>query len=65
LDALGDLGGAASNKQISSRTGMTADHVRGLLKYATTKKEPVVVTEPGSGVWRLTRSLNGAAVGER
>jgi hypothetical protein len=60
LDALEDLGGAASNKQISSRTDMKPDHVRGLLKYAAGKEHPPVVTEPGSGVWRLTRSLNGA-----
>lgn len=60
LDALEDLGGTASNKQISSRADMNPDHVRGLLKYASGKHHPPVVTEPGSGVWRLTRSLNGA-----
>ena len=59
LDALEDLGGRASNKQIGNRTGMKPDHVRGLLKYASRKKpDPPVVTEPGSGVWRLTRPLN-------
>jgi len=60
LDALEDLGGAASNKQLGSRTDMKQDHVRGLLKYASGKENPPVVTEPGSGLWRLTRSLNGA-----
>jgi hypothetical protein len=60
LDAIEDLGGTASNKQIGSRVGMKPDHVRGLLKYASGKNHPPVVTEPGSGVWRLTRSLNGA-----
>src|ERR1700690_2388676 len=54
LDALEDLGGTASNKQISGRVDMDPDHVRGLLKYASGKKpNPPVVTEPGSGVWRL------------
>jgi len=60
LDALEALGGAASNKQLGSRVGMRPDHVRGLLRYAADKEHPPVVTEPGSGVWRLTRSLNGA-----
>jgi chromosome segregation ATPase len=60
LEALEDLGGRASNKQIGTRAGMKPDHVRGLLKYAASKEHPPVVTEPGSGVWRLTRSLNGA-----
>ena len=59
FDALEDLGGTASNKQLGIRTGMKPDHVRGLLKYASSKAHPEVVTEPGSGVWRLTRSLNG------
>ena len=64
LDALEDLGGTASNKQISGRVDMDPDHVRGLLKYASGKKpNPPVVTEPGSGVWRLTRALNGAGGG--
>jgi hypothetical protein len=64
LDALEDLGGTASNKQISSRVNMKPDLVRGLLKYASTKSHPPVVTEPGSGVWRLTYSLNGAGGGQ-
>lgn len=65
LDALEDLGGTASNKQLGIRVGMKPDHVRGLLKYASGKKpHPPVVTEPGSGVWRLTRSLNGAGGAE-
>jgi hypothetical protein len=71
LDALDDLGGTASNKQISSRLlkdgiEIDANHVRGLLKYASGKKpHPPVTTEPGSGVWRLVRVMNGATGGER
>lgn len=69
LDALEELGGIASNKQISSRLlrdgiEINAEHVRGLMKYASSKKPSPVVTQPGSGVWRLVRSLNGAG-GER
>lgn len=60
LEALEDLGGTANNRQLSNRVDMAPDHVRGLLKYASGKSNPPVVTEPGSGVWRLTRSLNGA-----
>jgi hypothetical protein len=60
LEALEEAGGTASNKQLGIRVGMKPDHVRGLLKYASAKSHPPVVTEPGSGVWRLTRSLNGA-----
>jgi hypothetical protein len=63
--ALEDLGGTASNKQISNRLlrdgiVIDPDHVRGLLKYASKKPHSLVTTEPGSGVWRLVRSLNGA-----
>jgi hypothetical protein len=64
LDALEALGGTASNRQISDRVEMKPDHVRGLLKYASTKAHPPVVTEPGSGVWRLTYSLNGTGGGQ-
>jgi len=65
MQALEDLGGAATNKQISKRVlrdgyEIDPDHVRGLLKYASRKKPPPVTTEPGSGLWRLQRSLNGA-----
>lgn len=68
LDALGDLGSGASNKQISQRllrdgVVMDPNHVRGLLKYASTKPNPPVTTKPGSGVWRLVRSPNGAGGG--
>ena len=71
VEALEDLGGIASNKQISNRLlrdgiEIDTDHVRGLLKYASGKKpHPPVVTEPGSGVWRLVRAMNGATGGER
>lgn len=65
LDALEDLGGAASNKQISNRLlrdgiVIKPEHVRGLMKYASDKTPPLVTTERGSGIWRLARSLNGA-----
>ena len=65
LDGLEGLGGAASNKQISNRLRrdgiiISPEHVRGLLKYASTKKPALVTTEHGSGVWRLVRSPNGA-----
>lgn len=64
LEALIVLGGAASNKQISSHVDMSPDHVRGLLKYASGKSDPPVATEPGSGVWRLTRSPNGTVAAQ-
>ena len=71
LDALEGLGGIASNRQISNRllrdgVEINAEHVRGLMKYASGKKpHPLVVTEPGSGVWRLVRAMNGVTGGER
>lgn len=61
MDALMDLGGIASNKQISTRllrdgVDIKPEHVRGLLKYEGDKPHPQVVTEPGSGVWRLNNA---------
>jgi hypothetical protein len=62
IDALQDLGGTATNKQISGRLlrdgiDIDPDHVRGLLKYASRKKPAPVTTEPGSGLWRLQRPV--------
>lgn len=64
LDGLAGLGGTGSNKQISKRllrdgVEIAPEHVRGLMKYASSKKPPLVTTEPGSGVWRLAR-VNGS-----
>jgi hypothetical protein len=64
IDLLDEFGGALSNKEISNlleKKGIkiTPDQVRGLLKYETTKKSPLVITVPGSGVWRRTQHRAG------
>jgi hypothetical protein len=69
-EVLEALGGTATNKQITDRLirdglDVDLDKVRGTLKYLSRKKMPPVTTEKGSGLWRLVRTMNGAAGGER
>jgi hypothetical protein len=58
LQALEDLGGTATNKQVRDRLvreghDVNLDKVRSTLKYLSRKTPPSVETEVGSGLWRL------------
>lgn len=58
LQALADLGGTATNRQVRDRLArdgheVNLDKVRATLKYLSRKTPPPVDTEVGSGLWRL------------